>query len=79
MQDLETINRLNAEAIERDIPRQQAKGKFVVAEYAGVHFVGYSTHTERSSAEHKLAQLNASGTSTHGKLFEPTAESTTQE
>jgi hypothetical protein len=55
--DLQTINRLNAEAIERDIPRQQAKGKYVVAEYRGLNFFGYSTHSSEAKANAYACEL----------------------
>lgn len=57
MNDLQTIDRLNAEAIERDIPRQQAKGKYVVAEFIGLRFTGYSTHQTESEANEKACEI----------------------
>lgn len=75
MQDLNVIAKLNAEAIERDIPRQLAAGKIVVAEYTGLHFVGYETfsgETAEAEAQQKLNTLNARNDSTHGKIFRPT-------
>lgn len=78
MQDLNVIAKLNAEAIERDIPRQLAAGKIVVAEYTGLHFVGYETFSgdnAEAEAQEKLDALNARKDSTHGKIFRPTAVS----
>ena len=76
MQDLEIINKLNAEAIERSIPQQLAAGRVVVAEYAGLHFIGFETfsgETALADAQAKLAKLNSSNDGTHGKLFTPEA------
>ena len=53
MQDLEIINRRNAEAVEAAIPKEVAAGKFVVGKYTGLHFVDYSaftTEAERNQA-----------------------------
>ncbi len=72
MNDLQTINRLNAEAIERDIPRQQAKGKFVVAEFSGLNFIGYSTHDREAEANSYACELGIKpGCRT--KVYHPTA------
>lgn len=74
MQDLNVIARQNAAAVERDIPRQLAAGKIVVAEFTGLHFVGYETFSgdnAKKEAEAKLARLNSSGSSTHGRIFWP--------
>lgn len=76
MQDLNVINKLNNEAVERDIPRQLAAGRTVVAEYNGVTFVGYETfsgdHAE-AEAQAKVAELAARRDSSHGKIFRPEA------
>lgn len=74
MQDLEVIHKLNAEAIERSIPQQLAAGRTVVAEYSGVHFVGFSTFTgdtAAADAQAKLTELNSRNDGTHGKIFRP--------
>lgn len=79
MNDLNTINRLNAEAIERDIPRQLAAGKIVVAEYTGLHFVGYETFSgpnAEAEAQAKLAQIECQATG-HGKILRPNQEALT--
>lgn len=59
MHDLNTINRLNAEATERSIPALQAQGKFVVAEYHGLHLVGHSAHDTEADAQAKAAEVDA--------------------
>ena len=57
MNSLEVIAKRNAEAIERDIPRQQRRGKYVVAEYHGLHFVGFETFDDERSANEKAAKI----------------------
>jgi hypothetical protein len=75
--DIETIDRLNAKAILSNIPELLAKGHFVVVEYAGLHAVGceiFSGQGASDRASAKLTQLNAAGTTTHGELHEPPHE-----
>lgn len=57
MQDLNIINKLNAEAVQRDIPTQQRNGHYVVAEYAGLNFVGYSTHPTEAAANAHACEI----------------------
>ena len=57
MQDLDVIAKINSEAHERDIPNQQAKGLYVVAEYHGLHYVGYSTHASEVEANAKACEI----------------------
>jgi hypothetical protein len=57
MQDLDVIAKLNSEAHARDIPNQQAKGLYVVAEYHGLHYVGYSTHASEVEANAKACEI----------------------
>ena len=73
MHDLNTIARLNAEAVEANIPKEQAKGKWVTAEFDGLAFTGYSTHATEVEANAKALQItrecNPSGRS---HVFAPT-------
>lgn len=74
MHDLNTINRLNNEAIEASIPKHLAEGRTVVAEYAGLHFVGFETFSGENAeqqAQEKLDRLTKAGGSVHGKIFRP--------
>lgn len=72
MQDLNVIAQLNSEAHERDIPNQQAKGLYVVAEYHGLHYVGYSTHTSEVEANAKACEIgNEAGR--RARVYAPTA------
>ena len=74
MQDLNVINKQNNEAIDRDIPRQLAEGKTVVAEYAGLHFVGYETFSgpnAEADAQAKVKELESRHDSSHGRIFRP--------
>lgn len=80
MNDLNQINKQNNEAIERDIPNQLAAGKIVVAEYTGLHFVGYETFSGENAeaeAQKKVADLAARHDSSHGKIFRPNSEALT--
>ena len=73
MNDLNTINRLNAEAVEANIPNEQAKGKFVVSEFSGLHFVGYSTHATEAEAHAKALNIGRpSNPSGRSQVFVPT-------
>lgn len=78
MNDIATIARLNAEAVKRAIPDLLKAGHYVVAEYAGLHFIG--THTFRGDQDGRSAQeraeacvseLNARGDSTRAELHSP--------
>jgi len=80
MNDLNTINRLNAEAVTSQlgssIPLLQAQGKYVVAEYAGLHILSFETFSgegAKDRAEAKLFELNSKADSTSGRLFAPDA------
>ena len=71
MQDLNVITKLNNEAHERDIPNQQAKGLYVVAEYAGLNYVGYTTYTAEVDANAKACEIgNEPGK--RARVFPPT-------
>lgn len=72
MQDLNVINKLNAEAIQRDIPVQQAAGKYVVAQFSGLNFHGYSVHdNERDRNKAAIDYTNATP-GNRVELFNPT-------
>ena len=67
MNDLNQIRRANNEAVQRDIPNQLSKGKFVAAEYAGLHFIGYHAYDTLEAAAAIAAEINARGDSSHAK------------
>lgn len=71
MQDLNVITKLNAEAVERDIPQQQANGKYVVAEYAGLHFIGYHLFDSEAEANKQAAEIGLQP-SGRARVFNPT-------
>ncbi len=74
MQDLHIINKLNAEAIERSIPQQLAAGRTVVAEYAGLHFVGYETFSGENAeaeAQAKADEIASRGYTYTAKILRP--------
>lgn len=72
MQDLEVINRLNAEAVEAAIPKEVAAGKFVVGKYTGLHFVDYGAYpTEGERNQAAITWTNA-GPSHRVTLHNPT-------
>ncbi|MBU3577542.1 hypothetical protein [Polynucleobacter sp. UK-Kesae-W10] len=77
MNDLNQINANNNKAILASIPKHLAEGKIVVAEYAGLSFVGFETFSGEhaaTEAQEKLDRLNAAGGSIHGKIFTPSTE-----
>lgn len=76
MNDLRTINLQNAAAIEAAIPALQAKGKWVVGEYHGLHFTGFSTHPSEREANAYACQLGGkAGVTT--RVFQPTKKAST--
>lgn len=71
MNDLYAIKKQNAAAVQRDIPNQLAKGKFIAAEYTGLHFVGYHAYDTLAEAQAKATEINARGDSSHSKVQSP--------
>lgn len=57
MNDLNIINKKNAEAVAAEIPKLREQGKFVVAKYAGVSFFSHTAHDTRAQAEAEIAQI----------------------
>ena len=77
MQDLEQINRANAEAVERSIPKLTDDGKFVVAEYHGLRFFGFAAFdTEREANSYACQVGNKAGVTT--RVFQPTKKASTK-
>lgn len=76
MHDLNVIARQNAEAHERDIPRQQALGFYVVAEYHGLHYVGSSNHATEAEANAKACEIG-NEVGRRAKVHPPTGSDTT--
>lgn len=72
MQDLDVIQRQNSQAHERDIPNQQANGLYVVAEYHGLHYVGYTTHASEAEANAKACEIG-NEVGHRAKVYPPTA------
>jgi hypothetical protein len=74
MHDLNTINRLNAEAFERAISSFQAQGRFVLARYEGAHLVSietFSSVNELVDAHNTAHAANPVSTGVHFKCFQP--------
>lgn len=78
MQDLNTISRLNQEAIQRSIPDLLLRGAIVVAEYAGINFVGVhafrGTTPEGDAGERARAcfsEIAERNDSSNAKLYTP--------
>jgi hypothetical protein len=69
--DLGQISRLNNEAVERDIPNQQALGHYVVAEYHGLHFVGYTNKPTELEANQLSCRIGATP-GCRARVFPPT-------
>ena len=60
MNDLNVIERKNTEAALRDIPSQVALGKYVVAEYDGLHYLTHSVFDTAAEASDRQAIVAAS-------------------
>ena len=76
MHDLNTINRLNAEAFEAAIKNFQAQGRYVLAKYEGLTLVSiktFSTSDALRDARLAALEINHPATGTHFKTFPPTA------
>ncbi len=71
MHDIATIARQNAQAVEANIPRERAKGKFVLAQNSGLHFVGYSTHDTEADANQRRDEIAAEDPSATFNLHLP--------
>ena len=70
MQSIEVFAKLNAEATERAIPQEVAKGLHVVAQYEGLSFFGHKAFSTRPEAEAYATELNKQpGTTT--KIHSP--------
>lgn len=73
MQDLEVIQRLNAEATAAEIPKLQAEGKFVVCVYVGLNYFsheGFGSESEAQAYIDKRTEANTPGERT--QLLPPT-------
>lgn len=71
MHEFHSIARVNKEQVNSLIPAHQAQGKFVVAEFHGLHFVDFKPYADQVDAETRLAELNDEiGKS--GVLYHPT-------
>lgn len=51
MHDLNTINRLNAEAFADSIQHHRRQGRWVLAKYEGLHLASIETFTVQSDAQ----------------------------
>ena len=58
MHDLNTIHKLNNEAILRQVPQALAAGKSAILKWDGVHFMGASFHNSLDEAESTLRKLS---------------------
>ena len=68
MNDLATIERLNARAVEQAIPHQIAAGKSALLEYNGLHFTGARFFD--TGAEARAAFEAAAANKLPGERFE---------
>ena len=72
MHDLNTINKLNAETFAPAIENYRAQGRYVVAEYSGLHVLSIETFEDPFEA---VAKFNSptSSPDVHRKILPPTA------
>jgi len=76
MHDLNTINKLNAEAFEAAIKNFQAQGRYVLAKYEGLALVSIETFGSADAlcdGHYAALEANPPATGTHFKTFPPTA------
>lgn len=74
MNDLNQIRENNNRAVQRDIPSKLKAGRYVTAEFTGLHFVGYHDFATRAEAQAKANEINARGDSSNAKLQSPHPE-----
>jgi len=67
MNDLNTINRLNNNAAAQ--AKAQQRGKYLVAEYAGLSAVNYTGFETEAEAKQVIETINAKGAGSTAKLF----------
>lgn len=72
MHDLNTINKLNAEAFSTAIENYRAQGRYVVAEYSGLRLMSIETFEDPLEAVAKFEAHKASPDISR-KIFPPTA------
>ena len=75
MHDLSTISKLNAAAFAEAIDRYRKAGRYVIAEYAGLHLMSIETFSTEQEAFEKFATYAGKLDSTHAKLLAPFADS----
>lgn len=73
MNDLNTIIRQNAKAVEASIPQYVADGKHVVARYAGLSFVDFSTHDSLEEAEVAANEYSSASPDRSTRIHSPVA------
>lgn len=71
MQDLNTINRLNAEAFAASIQNYRRRGRWVLAKYAGLHLESIETFTVQSDAQAAFDTEAAKRSPDRAVLFTP--------
>lgn len=72
MQDLNTINRLNAEAFAASIQNYRRQGRWVLAKYAGLHLESIETFLVQSDAQAAFdAEASKRDASGRAVLFTP--------
>lgn len=72
MHDLNTINRLNAEAFSKSIDNFRTQGRWVLAKYDGLHLMSVETFsTAEDAATALISAQESAGASDHFKLLSP--------
>lgn len=75
MQDLNVINRQNAQAcIDHDVATSRAAGKTVVLEKDGLHVTGFKAFETVAEAEAHAKAHDATSPSAHHLVLAPTSE-----
>ena len=72
MNDIDVIARKNEAAVQANIPKEQAAGKFVLEHRSGLHFVDYSAHATEKEANQKAIELTEADPTATSVLHRPT-------
>ncbi len=71
MQDLQTIHKINAQAVKDHIPKVVAAGKHAVAKYTGLNFHSYSEHDTIEEANAAALKHNADCPGNSSRIHSP--------
>lgn len=77
MHDLNTINKINAEAVQRGAHQAALAGKYVLLKYTGVNFVDFEAHDTHEAREAAAAQYEGQSYTNVSRRIDPPVVQTT--